>query len=419
MFFKEFKLPKAPIFSCEDINVLDFTLDGNDITDALAKAIAKASECNGRVIVPGGEYICGKIHLKSNMCLHLEKGAFIKHVPTPERYLPVEFTTYGGIRCYNYSPLIYGRGLENVAITGEGCFDGSGEYWWSWAKNMTAREILYHAGLPLEERRFGTPEFGLRPMFLQILESKNVLIEGVRFINSPCWTVNLVWCEDAIVRGLNIENPEMSPNTDGVNIESCNRALVEKCTVVSGGDDMFCIKAGRNEDAWEVGKPCENVVIRNCRSLSKSRSGGIVIGSEMSAGVRNILAENCEFAHNLNCIRIKAKDGRGGYVRDIDYRNIKMKKGMRGINLTFRYSCEATDDAKVPGKYMPSFSNISFNNIVCDEVEQGIAIDGIRGGVMENLYFENIRMNAEKCLCCDTALGLNMKNVCLKEIRKP
>lgn len=416
MFFKEFKIPDVPVFPKREISILDYEIKDGDITSALKLAISKASEYGGgRVTVPEGVFTSAAIHLENNVELHLEKGALVRFDPTPERYLPVVFTTYGGIRCYNYSPLIYARGISNVAITGEGCFDGGGEFWWTWSKNMTAREILYHAGLPVEERRFGTPEYGLRPMFVQILESKGVLIEGVKFINSPCWSVNTVWCEDVIIRGITVENPKMSPNTDGVNIESCNRVLVENCTVVSGGDDMFCIKAGRNEDAWEVGIPCKNVIIRNCRSLAPSRSGGIVIGSEMSAGVENILAENCTFADNLNCIRIKAKDGRGGYVKNIDYRNISMNRGMRGINLSFRYSCEATDDAKEPGKYMPVFSNISFENIRCDDVEQGICLDGIPKGIMENICFKDITMTADKCLCADSAYSLNMKNVNLTE----
>jgi polygalacturonase len=418
MFFKEFPLPKKFELPALTVNIRDFGIeDGSRITKAVERAIEYvAQNGGGRVVIPEGNWISGKIHLKSNLELHFEKGAVVKFDPTPEEYLPIVFTVYGGIRCYNYSSLIYGIGLENVALTGQGELDGSGEEWWKWAKNLTAREILYHAGLPVEQRRFGTPEYGLRPMFLQIIESKNVLIEGLKFTNSPCWTVNTVWCTDVTVRGVTVENPEISPNTDGVNIESCNRALVEDCTVVSGGDDMFCIKAGRNEDAWEVGIPCENVIIRRCKSLMPSKSGGIVIGSEMSAGVRNILAEDCDFAHNINCIRIKSKDGRGGFVENVDYKNIHMKKGMRGINLSYRYSCEATDDAKEPGKYMPVLRNISFENITCDDVDDGISIDGIPGGVMENIHFKSIAMKAKKCLSADSVNGLYMCDVKLEEL---
>ena len=417
MFFKEFELPKDPSFPSLEVNIKDFgAVEGVLATDAIRKAIAHVVKCGGgRVTVPAGRWLTGAIRLESNVDLHFEKGALVEFSSDPEDYLPVVFTVYEGIRCYNYSPLIYGRGLENVAITGEGVLDGNGPIWWRWAKNLTARDILYNGGLPLESRVFGTPEYGLRPMFLQILESKNVLIEGITLNSSPCWTVHPVWCEDVIVRGVTIENPTVSPNTDGINIESCNRALVEDCTVVTTGDDMYCLKAGRNEDAWEVGIPCENVVIRRCRALGPSMSGGIVIGSEMSAGVRNILAEDCQFSCNANCMRIKSKDGRAGVVENIYARNLRLHEGMRGINISYRYSCEATDDPKEPGKYMPVVRNICCENIVCDSVKSGITLENLPGGVMENLHFKNIKMRAATCMTSDSVEGLYLENVSFTE----
>ena len=417
MFFKDFPIPEGPCFSGYEVSIEQFgAVQGEKCTDAIAAAIAHVAEQGGgRVTVPAGEWLTGQIHLRSNVDLHFARGAQVTFSADPTDYLPVVFTVYEGIRCYNYSPLIYGRGLENVAVTGEGVLDGNGPEWWKWAKNLLARDILYNGGLPLEERVFGTPEYGLRPMFLQILESKNVLIEGITLLQSPCWTVHPVWCEDVIVRGVTIENPTVSPNTDGVNIESCNRALVEDCTVVTTGDDMYCLKAGRNEDAWEVGIPCENVIIRRCRSLGPSMSGGIVIGSEMSADVRNILAEDCDFACNANCIRIKAKDGRGGVVENIDYRNLHLTEGIRGINLSFRYSCEATDDPKEPGKYMPTIRNIYCENIVCDSVKTGLTIENLPDGVMANLHFKDIEMTAATCMTTDSVDGLYLENVRLTE----
>ena len=417
MFFKEFPLPSDPIFPSYTVNIKDFGAEENKKTDAISLAIEHVSKNGGgKVIIPKGEWLTGQIHLKSNIELHLEDGAKVAFSKNPEDFLPVVFTMYEGMRCYNYSPLIYANEVENVAVTGRGIFDGNGEEWWKWAKNMTARDILYSGALPLEKRIFGTPEYGLRPMMLQILNGKNVLIDGITLCNSPCWTLNLVWCKDSIVRNVTIDNPTVSPNTDGINIESCNRVIVEDCTVITTGDDMYCLKAGRNEDAWEVGIPCENVIIRRCRSLGPSRSGSIAIGSEMSAGVRNILAEDCEFEYNINCVRIKSKDGRGGVVENVDFKNLHMKKGMRGINISYRYSCEARDDAKEPGKYMPIVRNISFENIVCDSVQTGITLDNLPNGTMENLHFKDISMNADKCMATDSVKGLYMENVNLTEV---
>ncbi len=419
MFVNPFELPKTPVFPNKTVSISDFGAKEQIIsTLAFNNAINYVSELGGgKVIVPAGNWISGAIHLKSNVNLYFEDGAKLQFSHNPDDYLPVVLTMYEGIRCMNYSPLIYGRGLTNVAVTGKGLLDGAGLEWWKWAKNLTGRDILYFDRRPVEERIYGTPELGLRPMFLQILESKNVLIEGITLVNSPCWTVHPVWCEDVIVRGVTVENLTVSPNTDAVNIESCNRALVEDCTVTMTGDDMFCLKAGRNEDAWDVGIPCQNVVIRNCKSLGPSMSGGVTIGSEMSACVRNILVENCDFAHNINCLSIKSKDGRGGVVENIDYRNIHMHGGTNGIRITYRYSCEANDDPKIPGLNMPTVRNLYFENIICDDVENGILIANVPNGAMENFHFKDIKMNAENCIAADTVNGLNFENVRIKEVR--
>ena len=416
MFFKEFPLPADPVIPDRTVSILDFgASESKPITDSVSRAINELSaQGGGHVVIPEGNWTSGAIRLESNIDLHFDDGAYLSFSTDPKDY-PIVFTVYEGIRCYNYSPLLYAKDVENVSITGNGQLEGGGEEWWKWAKNLRGRDILYNSGLPLEKRVFGTPELALRPMFIQIISAKNLLIEGITLRNSPCWTVHPIYCEDVIVRGVTIENPTVSPNTDGINIESSNRALVENCTVVTTGDDMFCLKAGRNEDAWEVAIPCENVVIRNCRSLGESKSGGIVFGSEMSADIRNVLAENCEFANNVNCARLKAKDGRGGVVENVDIKNLHLGRGMRGINLSFRYSCEATDAPKEPMKHMPTFRNVYFEDITCDDVDIGISIDNVPGGVMDNIHFKNININATTCLTADSVSGLFFDNVNLVE----
>ncbi len=418
MFFEEFPLPKEPLIPDYSVDIRDFGAVENELSTAINQAIEHVfRRGGGKVVVPSGKWLTGPIRMQSNTELHFEAGAKVLFSNDPRDYLPAVLTMYEGIRCYNYSPLIYGNGLENVAITGNGELDGNGAEWWKWAKNLKARDVLYSNTLPLEKRVFATEDYGLRPMFLQILATKNLLIDGITLKNSPCWTLNLVWCEDSIVRNVTVENPTVSPNTDGINVESSNRVIVEDCTVVTTGDDMFCLKAGRNEDAWEVGIPCQNVIIRRCKSIGRCRSGGIAIGSEMSAGIRNVLVEDCDFGFCVNCVRIKSKDGRGGVVENIDMRNLHMAKGMRGINVSFRYSCEANDAPKEPGKYMPKVRNISFENVVCDSVTSGISFDNLPGGIMENLHFKNINMTARKCLESDSVQGLCFENITLTECK--
>ena len=422
MFFQPFPLPVPPVFKKNEVRITDFgAAEGADCTDAIRKAIFAVHEAGGgRVTIPEGTWHTGAIHLKSGVELHAKRGATVCFSQRLSDYLPAVLTSYEGIRCYNYSPMIYGKDLESVAITGEGRFEGNGPAFWEWSKKtMEGRHRLYammRERTPLEERIFAKEEDALRSPFIQFLNCKNLLIENVYLHNSPFWTVHIVWCENVTVRAVTIENQTNSPNTDGVNIDASRRVLVEGCTAITMGDDMYCIKAGRNEDAWDVGKSCEDVIIRGCKGIGKSNSGGIVIGSEMSGSVRNILAESCDFEENLNCIRIKAKDGRGGTVENADFKGIRMKKGYRGINYSFRYSCEATDDPKEPGKHLPTLKNIYCEDIVCEDVELGIAIDGIPGAMMQGLHFKDIFMQARLCLTADGADGLFMENVKLKQL---
>ncbi len=423
MFFKEFELPKAPIFPNFEVSITDFGANEcTPITQSVKNAIEHVhSNGGGRVVIPKGNWETGPIHLKSRVNLHFEDGARLSFSTNKEDYLPVVLINYEGIRCYNYSPFIYANGVEDIAITGKGYLEGNGETWWEWSKKtLDGRNRLYKmmVDTPVEHRVFGRDEDSLRSPFVQILNSKNILIEDIELHNSPFWTMHLVWCERAIVRGVKIENQTISTNTDGINVDASNTVLVENCILKTMGDDMYCLKAGRNEDAWDVGKSCENVVIRNCHGVGRSMSGGIVIGSEMSGSVRNILAHDCTFENNINCIRIKAKDGRGGIVENIEYKNLRMKQGMRGINLTFRYSCEATDDPIEKGKYMPEFRNIYFENILCENTDIGLAIDGVPNGKMSNIHMKNVTMYAKTCMTCDSLTGLNMENVNFVQIEK-
>lgn len=423
MFFKEFNLPTAPKFPNFKLSITDLgAKNGEMVTSVINDAIKRVSENGGgRVVIPKGDFLSGAIHLKSGVNLHFEDGARISFSDDRQDYLPIVPINYEGIRCYNYSPFIYANNVENVAITGNGYLEGNGEVWWNWSKtSLDGRNRLYKmmVSTPVEERIFGHDEDYLRSPFIQILNGKNILIEDIELHNSPFWTVHVVWSEQVIVRGVKIENQTISSNTDGINVDACNTVLVENCTLKTMGDDMYCLKSGRNEDAWEVGKACENVVIRHCHGVGESKSGGIVIGSEMSGSVRNILAHDCDFENNLNCIRIKAKDGRGGVVENIEYKNLKLKQGMRGINLTFRYSCEATDDPAEPGKYMPEIRNVYFENILCENTDIGLAIDNIPNGKMSNIYMKDVTIHAKQCLTADSINKLNMENVSFIQIEK-
>jgi len=281
-------------------------------TEAIAAAIEAAHAAGGeRVVVPAGVWLTAPIHFKDRIELHLEEGAELRFSQNPEDYLPVVFMQRGGAWCYTYSPFIYGRNCSDVAVTGSGTLNGQGESWWPWKKKqpgMVRLRQMVADRTPLDQRVFGTVEDEVRPSFLQVLQCNRVLIEGVKFIDSPSWTLHPVQCNDLTIRGVTVKNPPHAPNTDGIDPDACCRVLIEHCHVDTG-DDGICLKSGWNEDGWEAGIPCEDVLIRHYTVLSAH--GGFVIGSDVSGGVRKVHAHDCVFEGTDIGVRIKTKPGRG------------------------------------------------------------------------------------------------------------
>jgi polygalacturonase len=263
---------KPPQFPARDFKITDYgaTPGGtNDSTEAISKAIAACHAAGGgRVVVPPGLFLTGAIHLQSNVNLYLAEGATLKFSPDPAKYLPVVYTRFEGTECMNYSPLIYAFEQANIAIIGKGTLDGSAsdQNWWAWnrkgangadapARASIRRLIDFgERGVPVKDRIFGQGYY-LRPNFIQPYRSRNVLIEGIRIINSPMWEINPVLSTNVTVRGVRINSH--GPNNDGCDPESSREVLIEDCTFDTG-DDCIAIKSGRDADGalcrvWQHG----------------------------------------------------------------------------------------------------------------------------------------------------------------------
>ena len=229
---------------------------------ATIKAVADAG--GGRVLVPAGRWLTGPVHLRSNIDLHLAAGAVLVFSDVFADYLPAVLVRAGGIELYNYSPLLYARNCENIAITGPGRLDGNSRAWWPWAKKETREGFAMGAkGVPVEQRIFGTPEAAIRPSFVTFLECKNVLLEGFTIGSGPNWTIHPVYCENIIIRRVNMITE--GPNNDGIDPDSCRNMLIEHCDI-STGDDCVVLKSGYDQDGRRVGRPTENVVMRHTTS---------------------------------------------------------------------------------------------------------------------------------------------------------
>ncbi len=335
-------------------SILDFGAvpDGATLcTTAFAAAVKACSAAGGgTVLVPPGTFYTGPIHLASNITLLIEAGARILFSTDPADF-PVVRSRWEGVDGPVYSPLIYGRGLHQVTITGRGVLDGQGEPWWQRHR----------------QNRLAYP----RPCFIGLDNCVNVLIEGITLINSPAWTVHPVACENVTVDHISIQNPPSAPNTDGINPDSCQNVRIANCQI-DVGDDCVTLKSGT--EACSEQSPCANITITNCTMVHGH--GGVVIGSEMSGGVRNVTISNCVFEGTDRGIRLKSRRGRGGVIEDVRVNNIIMKNVICPIVMHLYYHCgPGGDEPLVSDKNLqpltektPVVRRIHLSNITAREV---------------------------------------------------
>jgi polygalacturonase len=403
-----------PTFPARDFDVTTYGAVADGRTDATAAIRAAVDACaaagGGRVVVPAGRFATGPIHLKSNVNLHVAKDATLLFSTDPARYLPAVLTRWEGMEMMGYSPLVYAFEQTNVAVSGEGTLDGqaSDANWWPWkgtrgkreGTQTPARERLMDAvekRVPVAQRLFADGSY-LRPQFIQPFRCRNVLIEGVTIRNSPMWEVHPVLCTNVTVRKLHIATH--GPNNDGCDPESCRDVLIEDC-YFDTGDDCIAIKSGRNEDGRRVAVPSENIVVRGCQM--KEGHGGVTIGSEISAGVRNVFVERCAMdSPNLDrALRFKNNALRGGVLEHIYMRDCTVGQVADAVLSVDLYYEEGTKGPFRPvirdvelrnvtsrkskyGWYMRAYPNSEISDvrvIDCrfDGVESGNVAEGVRG----------------------------------------
>jgi len=404
---------KPPVFPDRTVDIRDYGAVGNGKTlntRSFADAIAACARAGGgRILVPAGTWLTGPIHLKSNINLHIEKDAEIRFSTNFKDYLPVVFTRYEGIECYNYSPPIYAKDCNNVAVTGPGKLDGQGRVWWLASNRQTAPKILNqlaYQAVPVKNRIFGSKSRFLRPSFIQFVNCKNVLIEGLTVGSGPMWTIHPLYCENVIVR--NVTLVTRGHNNDGIDPDSCRNVLIEHCNFDTS-DDAIAIKSGRDADGRRVGRPCENIIIRHCRfGLGKNCDGVISIGSEMSGDVRNVFIYDCSFDRTDRGVRIKSRRGRGGVVENIWIQNITLGRVKSdALLLTTFYESGYAPPTKTP----PTFRNIHIKNLICRHTKQAIRITGLSEKPIEKVTLEDISISAEKGFACTNAEGIKLINV--------
>ena len=358
-------------------NILDFGAksDGKTLNTEAFKNIVKKCKENGggEIYLPPGEYLTGTIELDSNIVLNISAGAKLIFSDNLENHKIIN-QRWEGKKQQVYSPLIYAKNAENITIKGQGIIDGQGQKWWMLFKNNELRHP--------------------RPRAISFEKSSDILIEDVKIVNSPAWTVNPIKSKNITIDNISIKNPPNSPNTDGINPSSCKNVHISNCHV-DVGDDCITIKSGTEKSSDLI--PCENITVTNCTMVHGH--GGVVIGSEMSGSVRNVTISNCIFDGTDRGIRIKSRRGRGGVVEDIVVNNIVMNNVLSPIIMNLFYYCgEGGKDKFVWDKNKKEFNEqtpvireISFNNIRANNVKTRAAfIYGLPESPIEAVTFNNI-----------------------------
>tara|TARA_R110000868_G_scaffold24410_1_gene96446 strand:- start:614 stop:2041 length:1428 start_codon:yes stop_codon:yes gene_type:complete len=400
---------KEPTFVDKTYNILDFGAKSDGMfnnTDAINKTILHCSNNGGgRVLVPSGRYATGPIVMESNVNLHLEAGAELLFSTNPSDF-PIVHTSYEGTELMNYSPLIYVYKKNNVSVTGKGILNGqaTNENWWPWSAgtsygwkagmpsqkdplNLFRLMEMAQQGVPVSDRVFGDGNY-LRPTFVDFFECTNVLLKDVKIINAPFWVIHPMKSSNVIIDGVTVESH--GPNNDGCDPEYSKNVIIKNCTF-NTGDDCIAIKSGRDADGRRVGIPSENIIVQNCNMIDGH--GGVVMGSEISAGVKNVFVENCIMdSPNLDrAIRIKSNSKRGGLVENVYVRNLKIgqvKEAVLKINMFYDVYGNQTGD------FIPQVRNVFLENVTVKNGGQyGILARGRKELPIQNVLFSNVKID--------------------------
>tara|TARA_R110000868_G_scaffold83515_1_gene235659 strand:- start:895 stop:2664 length:1770 start_codon:yes stop_codon:yes gene_type:complete len=459
----EFSMPKvaATNFPNYEVSITDFGAQSGGVfknTDAISKAMSAVNaNGGGKIIIPRGIWLTGPIQFKSHVNLHLADGALLIFSKDFDDY-PLIKTSFEGLNTVRCISPISAFEVENIAITGKGIIDGSGDAWRPVKSGkMTTtqwKNLIKSGGVLSEDEKIWFPSEGskkgyasssnfnvpdlidpedlasvkefLRPVMVSISKSKRILLDGPTFQNSPAWNLHPLMSEDIIIRNINVRNPWYSQNGDGLDLDSCKNVLIYNNTF-DVGDDAICFKSGKNEDGRKLGMPTQNVIVKN--NIVYHGHGGFVIGSEMSGGVKNVHVSNCTFIGTDVGLRFKSTRGRGGLVENIYISNIDMihipAEAIR-FNLFYGGESPILEDGDksieekrddVPVKVTeetPSFKNIFMKNIQVSDSEIAAFFMGLPEMNLQNVNLENSVFETKKGITSIDADGLVLSNVTIK-----
>jgi polygalacturonase len=441
-----FSMPEIelPLFPEKTFYINDYGAKGDGQTlntEAFSSAIKACHESGGgTIIVPPGIWLTGPIQFMSNVNLHVKKGAIILFSRNHEDYPIIQNPVN---KSFIVSSPIFGFSLENIAITGEGIIDGSGETWrpvkkikttasqwknliasggvvsdhgmmyWPTRQAMEGEEYLKKLKKDkklLTEKDLEPARDFMRPYMVMFYQCKKVLFDGPTFQNSPKFVLYPTFCEDVTIRNLKVFNEWWAQNGDGIDLSGGKNILIHNC-LVSVGDDAICMKSSKSKNYQEE-PALQNVVITDC--VVYHGHGGFVIGSNTDGGMKNIYVNNCTFMATDIGLRFKSSRGRGGLVENIYISNIYMKDIVNEAILFNTYYEATKDDSKVTfevSEKTPRFQKFFINNIYCNGAKQAINISGLPEMPVQDINFENVTISSAAGFESKEAQNIRMSNI--------
>ena len=425
----EVSADEAP-FPFEPLQMFDFPARDFPITrygarkddpKATMKAFEKAMQaCNkaggGRVVVPQGDWVTGTIHFKDSCLLYLSEGATLVFEDDPSLYLPAVHTSWEGTECMNYSPLIYAFGCKNVGIAGSGTIAPKMDFWRTWfarpEEHIQATRQLYamcSTGVAVEHRRMEEGKANMRPHLIQFNRCTNVTLDGFKIRESPFWTMHLYLCKDAWVHGLDVY--AHGHNNDGIDIEMTSRAVVEDC-VFDQGDDAVVLKSGRNQDAWRLATPTEDIVIRRCTVVQGHCLMGI--GSEMAGGVRRVYMHDCHLSDAAyRMFYLKTNHRRGGFIEDIRMENVTGKSVRTVFEIDTDVLYQWRDIVPTFETAITRIRNISLIGADCEQADAVYRINGdsrdpVQGVLLKDVHIGKVNKYINESTNCRNVVTDNV-----------
>ncbi len=401
----------SPVF-----NVLDYGAKRDSAASSTAAIRATVLACaragGGTVWIPAGTYITGAIEMASNVTLHVDSGATLRFVANREEYPMVEHSRYEGVETRAPAANIGGYKLENIAIEGHGTLTASNADWLALVRGETAGRAAWNSLLDLLQKPGAIPdglraasEAFLRTDFIRPVECRNVRIEGIHIVGSPMWVIHPVYSENVTIRDVIVESYP-GANTDGVDVDSCRHVRISD-SYFDTGDDAICLKSGKDADGLRVNRPTEDVAITNC-TIHRGH-GAVVLGSETSGGIRNVVASNIVSVGTDRGIRLKSTRGRGGVMENIRFDNWVIEDSRYVAIQVTNYYTNAPEEPV--SARTPVFRNISISHVTINRCPLAVALDGLPEMPVEGLRLSDVTGNAKEGLRATHTADLELHNV--------